>query len=124
MALMKAVFDTNVLIDFLQGVSKAKALLQDYEEPLISRITWMEVLAGALNTPEEKVVRAFLAGFHLAEIDCAVAEEAIRLRSDRRLRLPDAIILATARVHKCLLITRNTRDFKSTWPEIREPYKL
>jgi predicted nucleic acid-binding protein len=123
-AVVKAVFDTNVLIDFLQGVSKARSLLLDYEEPMISRVTWMEVLAGAVKTPDERAVRAFLAGFHIAEIDGAIAEEAIRLRSDRRLRLPDAIILATARVHKCLLITRNTRDFKSTWPEIREPYKL
>lgn len=121
---MKAVFDTNLLIDFLQGITQAKALLLQYEEPLISRVSWMEVLAGAVNTPEEKAVRAFLAGFHLAEIDGAVAEEAIRLRADRRLRLPDAIILATARVHTCQLLTRNTRDFNPKWPEIREPYKL
>lgn len=121
---MMAVFDTNLLIDYLNGVSNAKATLLEYEEPAISRVTWMEVLAGAVNTPRETAVRAFLAGFRLIEIDGPVAEEAIRLRAQRRLRLPDAIILATARVGGCLLLTRNTRDFDPSWPEIREPYRL
>jgi predicted nucleic acid-binding protein len=84
----------------------------------------MEVLTGVVNTPREHTVRAFLAWFRLMEIDGPVAEEAIRLRAQRRLRLPDSIILATARVHDRLLLTRNTRDFDPSWPEIREPYRL
>jgi predicted nucleic acid-binding protein len=82
------------------------------------------VLAGVLDSPHESAVRAFLAGFRLLEMDAPVAEEAVRVRAQRRLRLPDAIILATARVHSCLLLTRNTRDFDPKWPEIREPYRL
>ena len=121
---MMAVFDTNVLIDYLNGVPKARATLLEYEQPAISRVTWMEVLAGAIETPRENAVRAFLAGFQLVEIDGPVSEEAIRLRAQRRLRLPDAIILATARINGCLLLTRNTRDFDPRWPEIREPYRL
>ncbi len=121
---MKAVFDTNLLIDFLNGVEKARTVLLEYEEPAISRVTWMEVMAGAVKTPREPAIRAFLAGFQLLEVDGPVAEEAIRLRAQRRLRLPDAIILATARVHGCLLLTRNTKDFDPAWPEIREPYRL
>lgn len=121
---MRAVFDTNLLIDYLNGVAKAKATLTKYEEPTISRVTWMEVLTGVVDTPREHAVRAFLAWFRLVEIDGPVAEEAIRLRAQRRLRLPDALILATARVNGCLLLTRNTRDFDPNWPEIREPYRL
>ena len=121
---MMAVFDTNLLIDFLNGVEKARTTLLEYEEPAISRVTWMEVLAGAIDSPREDIVRAFLAGFRLVEIDGHVAEEAIRLRAKRRLRLPDAIILATARINGCLLLTRNTKDFNPKWPEIREPYRL
>jgi predicted nucleic acid-binding protein len=41
-----------------------------------------------------------------------------------RLRLPDAIILATAQVEGCNLLTRNTRDFSPSWPEIRVPYSI
>ena len=121
---MKAVFDSNILIDYLNGVPQSAETIGQYVPALISRVTWMEVMAGCLATPHERVVRAFLGGFHLAELDEAVTEEAVRLRAQHRLRLPDAIILATARVHGCLLLTRNTRDFDPAWPEIREPYRL
>lgn len=121
---MMAVFDTNILIDFLNGVQQAADVLGDYEEPAISRITWMEVLAGAFGSRDEHLVRAFLAGFRVLEVDEHVAEEAVSLRARRRLRLPDALILSTARRQGCLLLTRNTRDFSPQWPEIREPYRL
>jgi len=60
----------------------------------------------------------------VSELTVAVAEEAVRLRRDRKLRLPDAVILAAARTQNALLITRNTKDFNPAWPEIREPYRL
>ena len=121
---MIAVFDTNLLIDYLNGVPEAAALLESYENPAISRVTWMETLAGALGKPSESVVRGFLGRFHALEIDVRVAEEAVLLRQKRKLRLPDAIILASARVNGWMLLTRNTRDFDPRWPEIREPYRL
>ena len=61
-------------------------------------------------------------GFGRVEIMEAVAEQAVQLRREHRLRLPDAIILASARVEQCLLVTRNTRDFKPAGPDIRVPY--
>lgn len=121
---MMAVYDTNILIDYLNGVPASRSAVHDYEIPAISRITWIEVLTGAVDTGAEQAVRAFLALFRRIEIDGPVSEEAIRLRKARRLRLPDAIILASARVNGCLLLTRNTRDFDTRWPEIREPYRL
>ena len=44
---MKAVFDTNLVIDALNGVAAADTEYKRYSEVLISRITWMEVLVGA-----------------------------------------------------------------------------
>ena len=121
---MIAVFDTNLLIDYLNGVPDAAELLKKKKNPAISRVTWMETLAGALGKPSEPVVRGFLGRFHVLEIDVRVAEEAVLLRLKRKLRLPDAIILASARVNGWMLLTRNTRDFDPRWPEIREPYRL
>lgn len=121
---MIAVFDTNLLIDYLNGVPEAAALLEDYDNPAISRVTWMETLAGAIGKRSESLVRGFLGRFHLVEIDARVAEEAVLLRMKRKLRLPDAIILASARVNGWMLLTRNIRDFDPRWPEIREPYRL
>jgi predicted nucleic acid-binding protein len=121
---MKAVIDTNILIDYLAGNERAQVELRRYRHPQVSRITWMEIMVGvSADRAEEATVRNFLGGFGLVEITEAVAEQAVQLRRERRLRLPDAIILASARVEQCPLVTRNTRDFRPEWPEIRVPYE-
>jgi hypothetical protein len=53
-----------------------------------------------------------LAPFRELPIDRAVAERAGRLRRDSDIRLPDALIAATAIENDCLLVTRNVRDFR------------
>jgi len=40
-----------------------------------------------------------------------------------RVRLPDAIIWATAQVHGLLLVTRNVRDFPQGEPGVSVPYR-
>jgi len=84
----------------------------------------MEVMAGASGERKADAVRGLLEAFTLMPIDGAVAEEAVRLRRERRLKLPDAIIFATARVHRLELATRNTRDFPSGERGVVVPYEL
>ena len=120
---MIALFDTNILIDALNGVREAADEYARYERVLISRITWMEVLVGAGDN--ESQIRDFLdTQFEILPIDLAVSEQAVQLRRQHRLRLPDAIIWATAQVHNALLVTRNTKDFDPSWADIRLPYSL
>ena len=121
--LMIAVFDTNIVIDALNGVAKADDEYSRYERVLISRITWMEVLIGAEGDDSE--IRDFLEShFEIIPLDVAVAETAIQLRREHRLRLPDAIIWATARVNEAVLVTRNTKDFNPEWNGIHLPYTI
>jgi predicted nucleic acid-binding protein len=118
---VKALIDTNILIDFLQGRPEAKAELALYDDTAISVIGWIEVMVGA--TPETLAgTRAFLARFEVIGLDDAVAELAVALRQRHRIKLPDAIIWASARRHGCLLVTRNTRDFPAGDPGVRTPY--
>jgi len=119
---MKALFDSNILIDFLQGNEAAREELNLYSAVAISRITWMEVLIGATTKTEERLRLKFLAEFETLELNAAVAHEAVELRRRRRLKLPDAIILASARVAQAILVTRNHRDFFRNDPEVRIPY--
>jgi len=65
-----------------------------------------------------------LRSFHVIDIDHAVAERAVAIRKDRRIRLPDAIVWASAQVHSLLLISRNTNDFPADEPGVRVPYKI
>ena len=121
---MRALFDTNILVDYLNGVDEARLELGRFDPRLISMVTWMEVLVGARTAAEETTLRAFLAGFSLVAIDRSVAEEAIRLRRQHRMRLPDALIWASARMSDAALVTRNTRDFPADDPGVRVPYRL
>ena len=118
---MRASFDTNILVDYLNGVAGAKTELARFDERVISVVTWMEVMVGA-EPEEEGPIREFLGGFEVAPIDSSVAEEAVKLRRERRLRLPDAVIWATARTRGALLVTRNTKDFPADEPGVRVPY--
>ena len=45
--MVKALFDTNTLIDFLNAVPRTKAELERYEHRAISILIWMEVMIGA-----------------------------------------------------------------------------
>jgi predicted nucleic acid-binding protein len=121
---VNAVIDTNVLVDYLRGIEAARKELLRYRAPAISVITWMEVLSGAQSDEEERQLRTFLDRFELLSITQAVADQAVHIRRADRLRLPDAIIWATARSHHALLVTRNTRDFPADHPSIRIPYQV
>jgi len=119
---VKALFDTNILIDYLNGVPAAQAEIYRHRQRLISVVTWMEVLAGARSEEEEDVIEMFLRDFALVEVSRPVARAAVSLRRSRRIRLPDAIIWATAQHESALLVTRNTKDFPRTEPGVRVPY--
>jgi predicted nucleic acid-binding protein len=120
---MIAVFDTNIVIDALNGVSEADDEYARYERVLISRITWMEVLVGAQE--DDAQLRELLETyFEIIPLDLAVAEAAVRLRRTHRVRLPDAIIWATAQTNNAVLVSRNTQDFHPDWDGIRVPYRL
>ena len=120
---MKALFDTNILIDYLNGIPAARRELDLYESLAISIITWMEVMSG--GEPElADTTRGFLNGFTSIPINDAIAGRAVRLRRERNLELPDAIILATAIESGLMLVTRNTKDFGDKLPGIRHPYRV
>jgi predicted nucleic acid-binding protein len=119
---MKALFDTSILIDCAHGLKSAVEELARYEKPAISRIVWIEFLTGARTPIIEALRQNLLADFDLLEVTEQVASETILIRQNTRLKLPDAIILATARVHGLLLVTRNHRDFPRHQPDIRIPY--
>ena len=121
---LSPLLDSCILIDALAGNGAAAAYVRGIRRGAISHVTWMEVLVGAVGAEEERTVRSFLGAFEVISLDEAVAEEAVLLRRTRRLKLPDAIIFATARVHGRDLATRNTRDFTAGEPGIIVPYRL
>jgi predicted nucleic acid-binding protein len=120
---VKPVFDTNILIDYLNGIPQAAKELDRHPDGRISPVTWIEVMAGAADG-DEAALRSFLARFDQVAVNPRVADAAFVLRRRYGIRLPDAIIWASARSEHTLLITRNTKDFPEDEPDIRVPYRL
>lgn len=121
--MVKPLLDTNILIDFLGGHSPAKAELALYPEAAISIVTWIEVLSGTVPA-KESATRRFLQTFEVIALTEQVAERAVALRRTHRLKLPDAVIWASADTHGLLLVTRDERDFPKGAPGVRLPYRL
>lgn len=119
---MSAFFDSNIVIDLLAGHPPALAEAALHSEVAISRINWMEVLIGAPAVAIQANWESFLAQFEMVELDEAVCREAIQLRQQHRLKLPDALIWASARAYSADLVTRNIKDFKPGMPGVRVPY--
>lgn len=106
--------DTDVCIDHLVGTRR---LPRQAGRLAYSVVTRAELLAGAGD--DEPQVRRLLAGMEEISIDRRVADRAGVLRREiPALRLPDALIAATALVHSLALHTKNRRDFLRV-PEIR-----
>ena len=119
-----ASFDSNILIDALNGNEQAQAELERVDESWISRVTWIEVMSR-VDEATAGVTRLLLSAFKIDELDAEIAERAASLRNERRsLKLADSVILASAQVRGRILVTRNTRDFPVNMPGIRVPYTL
>lgn len=117
-------FDSNILIDALNGEPAAHAEIARVERPWISRVTWIEVLSKERGGTI-KVIERFLGGFSVDELDTRIAAHAAALRRERpRLKLADSVILASAQVNHRILVTRNIKDFPAAMPGIRIPQYL
>lgn len=115
--------DTNILIDVLRGEAMALAWLEQQQQPHISVITWIEVLVGC-REGETSRVHDWLESFPRLPLNDAIAAETVRLRQRHGLKIPDAIILATARCSGFSLATRNVKDFPLALGGVLHPYRL
>ena len=98
--------DTDVFVDHLRG---ARQLAPSRHRLHYSVITRAELFAGNVASD---LVSTLLAPFREIAVDRSVAERAGRIRRESGIRLPDALIAATAIEHKLGLATRNRSDFE------------
>ncbi len=118
------VFDTVILIDALRDVAAAKKELSRRERKWISRVTWIEVMAGAQDD-DAAALEEFLHYFSVIELSEEIGRRAAEIRiQHRRIKLPDAIIWASAQTSGRILVTRNSRDFPAQTLGVRIPYSL
>lgn len=81
-------------------------------ESLISFITKIELLVWNPSNPDDlKVYHSFVSGSSVIGINEEIIQETIQIRKNYNLKLPDAIIAATAISNDCTLISDNDKDF-------------
>ena len=102
--------DTNVALYLLGGKLAAPLPPGEYG---VSVITEMELLSWpSLTAQEEERVNSFLSTVTVCDLTPAIRMQAVRLRRDDRLKLPDAIVCATALEHGVDLWTNDARVAK------------
>ncbi|MGA2862914.1 MAG: type II toxin-antitoxin system VapC family toxin [Verrucomicrobiota bacterium] len=115
---MRWLLDSNVLIDALAGLARGVRVLQEARKRpevsvVYSAITRIEVLGlPNLSEQEEAAVRRLLNEFDEIAVTNAVIERTIQIRKAVRIKIPDALIAASAETAQAIIVTRNTSDFQ------------
>ena len=104
---MRYTLDTNVMLYLLGGRLISALPIGDF---YISVISEMELLSYSAITDEEASrVRDFLAKVTVVSLSEEVKNEAIALRKKYRLKLPDAIVCATALAVNARLLSNDAQ---------------
>ncbi len=107
--------DTNVVIYTLEGslpFAQKPIIASIIDDELnISIITKIELLSRQLNEKDEKIIREFIDRANIYPLENKIAETASRIRKSYNLKIPDAVISATALENDFVLVTRNAKDF-------------
>lgn len=116
---IKYLWDTNVVIYYLQQQFSAPAekfidkLLVE-SMPAFSVITELELLCWKTTNEEDQIVlKEFVTNAKIFELNPLIKLKTIYLRKSSKIKLPDAIIAATALTYEVTLLTSNVRDFKN-----------
>ena len=112
---LKLLLDTNAIIDFLKQENDPFDLssLIIQHECFVSVIVKLELLKYPEITPsEEYAIIEFLRFVPIIQLNEEIENETIALSRSAKLRLPDAIIGATAIVHDAKLVTRDPHFLK------------
>lgn len=99
--------DTDIFVDHLRGAVRLEPGRHRLHYSVVTRA---ELFAGSSATA---VVTELLSPFREVVVDRDIAERAGRIKREVGIRMPDALIAATALEHRLSLATRNRRDFAS-----------
>jgi predicted nucleic acid-binding protein len=106
--------DTNVVIGYLSNqLPSAGATVIDKLPGVISIITKIELLGWYNASPAQlEKLQPFINNAQIYNLGEDVVQQTIAIRQRYKIKLPDAVVAATAMVHGHKLITRNSVDFK------------
>lgn len=109
--------DTSAIIKYLNGIFPAtgNSFLDKVlnEESSISFISEIELQVWNPSNPEDiKIYHSFVEQSNILGIDQDIIQETIKIRKSEKVKLPDALIAATAIIHDRTLVADNDKDFE------------
>lgn len=116
---VKYIWDTNTVIYYLQqqfspSAEKFMDKLVNEARPVISSITEIELLCWKSATEKDlEVLHNFIDDALVIELEQPIKYKTADIRKKHKIKLPDAIIAATALVYELTLVSRNISDFKN-----------
>ena len=118
--------DTNPVLDYMGNKlpGKAKKLIAHVidEEINLSVINKIELLG--FSKVEQDLID-FVACSNIHPMDDTIVDKTIEVRSLYKIKLPDAVIAATALQNGLVLVSRNAKDFKYIQGlEVIDPYDM
>lgn len=114
----KALFDSSAVILYFNDALPLESIAMMQQAIVagtgaISVITRAEVLAWPSHTPASiEAALSGMGGFEVLDVTRQIADEAARIRRECGLKLPDALIAATAQLLQIPVVTANQRDFE------------
>ena len=106
--------DTNILIYLSKKQLNFNRVASPGDKLFISVITYMEVLGYPFKDNKEKqFVEEICKNIPMIGLDKSIVDKVITIRQNHKIKLPDAIILATALVNHFTLVTANVSDFSN-----------
>lgn len=110
----RGLLDSNVIIDASKNIVDSDDLTNRFDELHTSIISYIEVLGYQFEDEEEKeLILNILKSIPVVNLNMEIADIAIEYRKRRKIKLPDALILATAKYINAELITRDVSDFSN-----------
>ena len=108
------ILDTNIIIYLSHGEMKIQDFATVGDRLCISAITYMEALGYPFKTTKEEFfVKGLCDTIDLIDLTKPIIEKTIEIRKQNRIKLPDAIIAASALVEGAKLVTVNVKDFEN-----------
>jgi predicted nucleic acid-binding protein len=111
-------FDTDVLIWYLRGNEKAASVMEEAESKQLSVVSYMELLQGARDKNEIKVIRSFLKDldFEILPLTENIGHRASVYMEEYCLKvemcLADALLASTAVENHLMFCTGNNKHYK------------
>ena len=126
----KHLMDSNAIVDYLDAAFPANGLLvvdeilkNEINISVVNQIELLSFLPSQKNVTQR--IQDFISFANVFPLDVTIAMQTLEIRKKHQIKLPNAIIAATAIHHNLILITNNEKDFASIKGlKILNPHKL